>query len=491
VVAELAALDGKPGSHFAQLIQDPVAARRPTGIDPALRKRALKLAEEHGMTPSQRAAFEGILDNDLQLVWGPPGTGKTHFLALAILCLLEANRRAGQQLRVLISAFTHTAIDNCLIKLKDLQEERKVVGGSFALRKILAYGTAPVDTVHPKEAAAFGQGANLCVLGATVWQARKIAPEELSYDLVVIDEGSQLEVAESAIPIRRLKPNGRLLIAGDDRQLPPIVQGNYPVVEGEPLLHRSILECLRALDPEDETVKPLLENFRMCDVLCEYPASSIYPAEYAPVNDAIARRRLPITTNGTTKLAELGLDPNYPVTMFVSENVAATAENLLEAGLVADLTFALRDRLDGSDEEFWKDRLFIVSPHHAQIRAIRRALATRSWDSEPFVDTVDKMQGQECDAVIVSYGVSDVEYALGEREFIYSLNRLNVAVTRARMKTIVFISRALLEPPIQALDRDEVAEGIAFMQGLARWCELRNEPQRLEVNDAIFTLLRG
>lgn len=49
-----------------------------------------------------------------------------------------------------------------------------------------------------------------------------------------------------------------------------------------------------------------------------------------------------------------------------------------------------------------------------QIRAIRRALAdAREWDTDPFVDTVDRMQGQECDAVIASYGVSDVEYAWG------------------------------------------------------------------------------
>jgi len=54
-----------------------------------------------------------------------------------------------------------------------------------------------------------------------------------------------------------------------------------------------------------------------------------------------------------------------------------------------------------------------------------------------------------------------------EKEFIYSLNRLNGAITRARVKTVVCLSRSLLEPPLQALDRDDVAEGIAFMQGLA------------------------
>jgi DNA replication ATP-dependent helicase Dna2 len=108
-----------------------------------------------------------------------------------------------------------------------------------------------------------------------------------------------------------------------------------------------------------------------------------------------------------------------------------------------------------------------VSPHHAQIRLIRQELRDRAeWDREPFVDTVDRMQGQERDAVIVSYGVSDVEHALREKEFIYQLNRLNVSITRARSKTIVFMSRTLLEPPIQALDIPHVADGIAYMQGL-------------------------
>ena len=85
------------------------------------------------------------------------------------------------------------------------------------------------------------------------------------------------------------------------------------------------------------------------------------------------------------------------------------------------------------------------------------------------------MQSQERDAVIVSYGVSDVEHALREKEFIYQLNRLNVSTTRARSKTIAFMSRTLLEPPIQALDIPNVADGIAYMQGLMHWIQRGGE----------------
>ena len=170
----------------------------------------------------------------------------------------------------------------------------------------------------------------------------------------------------------------------------------------------------------------------------------------------------------------------------VLEGVRATAENVIEADLVARAAVALRSRLcdDGKvyangkegDARFWKYGLFIVSPHHAQINTVRRALAAeRSWKSSPFVDTVDSMQGQECDAVIATYGVSDVEYAMNEKEFIYSLNRLNVSITRARAKTIVFLPKPLIEPPIVAFEDDRIAEGIAFMQGLVSFAEHEGE----------------
>jgi DNA replication ATP-dependent helicase Dna2 len=113
--------------------------------------------------------------------------------------------------------------------------------------------------------------------------------------------------------------------------------------------------------------------------------------------------------------------------------------------------------------------VFIVSPHHSQIRLIRRALQSQrqeAWTSPPFVDTVDKMQGQEAEAVIVSYGVSDPEFALQEAIFIYGQARLNVAMTRARTKTILFLTRALLDATPQVIETSEAEEGVRFMRSL-------------------------
>ena len=97
---------------------------------------------------------------------------------------------------------------------------------------------------------------------------------------------------------------------------------------------------------------------------------------------------------------------------------------------------------------------------------------------------MDRIQGQECEAVIVSYGVSDVESAMNEKEFIYSLNRLNVSITRARTKAIVFLPRPLIEPPMQVYEDDRLCDGVAFMQGLVRFAEHRGQVLRYPQPDA-------
>ncbi len=165
---------------------------------------------------------------------------------------------------------------------------------------------------------------------------------------------------------------------------------------------------------------------------------------------------------------------------------------------MAQLVVALRDGLRGpdnraytSDAEFFRHGVFVVSPHHAQIKAIQRELAgLRRWTSRPFVDTVDKMQGQESEAVLVSYGVADPEFALQEAEFIYGLNRLNVAITRARSKCVLCLPRPLLEASPLVLDRPQAAAGLAFMQGLIDAVERLGETVSFEGEEVEATVLR-
>jgi DNA replication ATP-dependent helicase Dna2 len=506
VLDELAELDREERPPFVELVENPHGFRRDLEEATQIVEVARSLAGKHGMTASQLDAFDGIVRNNLQLVWGPPGTGKTHFLALAILCLAQAHGLIDRPFRVVLTAFTHAAIDNCLRKLAQLDHDLKVVTGGMPAAKLGERHIPGVDVeeVGPKVGWTWANDHPVCVLGGTVWGIRKGVPSYAA-DLVVIDEASQVKVPESSIAIRRARAGARVLMAGDHRQLPPIIQAAYPEpAEGEPVLYRSIFQALADQDPDGQYTATLLENFRMNHTLNRYPAQQIYVPEYDSVDEEIGNRtiRLKMTDTDDDEMVSAILDPGYPLVVGVLSGVRAAAENRVEAQLVARVAVKLRELLqdaDGSsyqnsldgDQAFWREGLFMVSPHHAQIHAIQRALkAMRTWLCQPFVDTVDKMQGQECDTVIVSYGVSDVEYAMGEQEFIYSLNRLNVAITRARAKTIVFLPLPLIEPPIAAYEDDRISEGVAFMQGLVQFARSAGEISVHDLGDAELELSR-
>ncbi len=426
ILACLRELDTEPKSHFLRLLRGELQGKLPT----------LPCARGLALTPSQSQALEHLRRHRLTLIWGPPGTGKTYFLATALKGLLQAN----PGLRVGVTAFTNAAIDNLVRKLPDA-------------RRIVYEPVEPHQVTHSEATSLPG------VVGGTVYGLQKAGRE---VDLMIVDEGSQLKLGEAALALRWLSPQGRLVVAGDHLQLPPIIQGRYPE---ENRLHDSVFAYLQERHPACQ----LTENWRMNDTLCAFPAEALYGSDYRPVD---GRARLKLKGKSSDALCEWLLDPEFPLALCVLENVRATVENRVEAELVARLAADLRRRGPWRDDAvFWRQGLFIVSPHHLQIRAIRQALARlREWEASAFVDTVDKMQGQESAAVLVSYGVSDPETALGEADFLYSLNRLNVAITRAREKCVVFLPRPLLEPSFDLLSNQRAAEGLGFMHALLEFC---------------------
>ncbi|MBF0289981.1 MAG: AAA family ATPase [SAR324 cluster bacterium] len=450
----------------------------------------LDIAQQYGSTSSQLKAFQHFINHNLTLVWGPPGTGKTHFLALSLLCLLESYRQQQKNCRILVSGFTHAAIENCLQKLNDMQQTHQILNEKLQMIKLdspRTHGCMNLPWFKKEECLMYLGKHPRCIMGATTYAMFKAFHKnssETPFDLVVLDEGSQVRIPEALLVISRLHQKGRLLIAGDDMQLPPIIKGIYPeAAENEPQLHRSIFELLKQMDPAGTYTCLLEENFRMNQILCQHPAQRIYSKNYQPFNTDIGQRQIQLVdaTVAEKKWVETILDPHYPLVVCVLEGIQAGAENLVEADLVADVTHSLRSRLlekqeifsddPAGDLRFWQNGLFIVSPHHVQIQAIKKSLVSRNLRPPFFVDTVDKMQGKECEAVIVSYGVSDPEYAMTESEFIYSLNRLNVSITRARSKNIIFLPRPLLSPTIEALENPETAAGIAFMLGLEQYAK--------------------
>jgi len=497
-VDRLLALDEQPGNTFIRLLRDPQGFAAPVSEQEEVVFDAERLARGAGFTRSQARAFHQVMTNRLTLVWGPPGTGKTHFLATALLSLVKARRAHGERIRVGVAAFTHAAIENLLVKVQESVNEFDLAADLpiYKLRNLQTPRGKRSLKVLPHDRADTVVGYPSLLLGGTVHSFGRLEKSLPSLDLLVIDEASQMRPAELAMVLPMLGQGGRLILAGDDLQLPPVVQADYPAPEdGLPGLEDSIFAYIRHRDDPGRPVYTcqLQENWRMNRTLSRFPAETLYGTGYIPATDAVGNQRIalaPPASPGSPgeDCATWILDPAYPLVLCVLENVRTTVENRIEAALVARLTRELRERLldarsgkpypatEDGDLLFWRHGLFIVSPHHAQIGAIRSHLAdVRAWESRPFVDTVDKMQGQEAEAVIVSYGVSDVETALSEAEFIYSQNRLNVSLTRSRSKCMVFLPRPLLEPPLDLVQNERAAAGLRHMLDLQEFCWVHGE----------------
>lgn len=503
MIARLAELDAESDSDFLKLLRNPGAF----SSEIVMEKKAdfIKTAEKYaGFTPSQMSAFRHFLENRLTLVWGPPGTGKTHFLANALLCFVKTCKEMNRGTRIAVTAFTHAAIENLLEDIRQHRKDFDLETDLFLCKmKNISSPKGEYLTVIAESRLFDAMEHDLLIAGGTVHSFYKSGVEH-EFPVLIADEASQMKFGEFAMAMKMLGENGRIILAGDDLQLPPVINGKYPEAEdGLPGLQDSVFAYLRARDKnENPYTCQLQENWRMNAMLSRFPAMTLYGRDYRPATKQIAERKIRLKEEENHKSDESAfcqwvLNPDYPLVLCVPENMQTAGEKQTEARLTALLSVWLRTRLlrentektypdtEEGDKAFWREGLFLVSPHHAQIRLIQRELAERrNWKSAPFVDTVDKMQGQQCENVIVSYGISDAETALAEADFIYSLNRLNVSITRARSKCIVFLPRPLLEPYFEILQNDAAVKGLGYMLALADFCTRFGEEKDFDLSFA-------
>ena len=500
IFKKLIEIDQEEDSLFLQLLRDPAGFSSVITPDAKITSKALEYIRSADFMPSKEKAFDTVLTRRMTLIWGPPGTGKTHFLAKSVVALIQAYKSAGKRFRILVTAFTHTAIENLLWEIHDNLTDAGLSDDVLLgkLDRLTEQSQDGFDLINSQGLAASSSTEPYLILGGTVYAIKKYETNLGQFDMLVVDETSQMKFGEFSLVIGILKTDGRLVLAGDDMQLPPLIQGEYPEPEdGLPGLYDSVFSYLRYRDSGNVYTCQLLENFRMNTTLSRFPAETLYGNGYIPATAKIAGRKLLITDpcdaaeDEGSEFLKWALDPDYPLVLCIVDNVRATVDNMVEADLTARLACYLKkcminhktnetfpDTLKGH-KQFWGSGLFIVCPHHAQIRLIRKLLnKSMTWHHPPFVDTVDKMQGQESQAVIASYGVSDIETAMSEANFIYSLNRLNVTVTRAKTKCILFISRPLLDQSYELLKNKYAMAGLNHMFNLRRFCE-RNGDERV------------
>jgi hypothetical protein len=371
-------------------------------------------------TASQVDAFWRVLTHRLSAVWGPPGSGKTHFSSGALLSLLAAHAEVGAPCRILIVAFTNNAIEVLLRKCAQLAA--RLPPDVVAKLCISSCASTPSPAADGAKAIGGTPGLTelwkekLSITGATVWRAascfgpgeNKKAPWAApKFNLILCDEASQLLAADALMAVDLLDPFcGRLVVVGDHLQMPPLLRGGpYPAgVLGRPSPAASLLEAvqtaLRCGGPAAQLHADacvLLDNHRMEASLAQFcrKTEGIYPPSFqmCSLGSCTCRggviRRVPLLPlpAGTPPWVAWALDARRELVVIrlpgqSDAQEAAAAATLLRTALAA---WAPPPALgnpaapaDASAAAF-RDSTFVVSPHHRQkatLLAVLHAAAT-------------------------------------------------------------------------------------------------------------------
>jgi len=411
-------------------------------FDPRDFEEAEAVALAAGLNGPQAEAVGKILAAEqVACIQGPPGTGKTRVLALAARLLVERGER------VLVTSHTHMAINNALNRIA--AQGVKVAKIGRATQALGLEGVSGADSF----AEWHGRPEGGYVVGATPFATCTYRLENCEFDTVIFDEASQVTLPLALMAMRR---GARFVFIGDQKQLPPV------------LLARSVLEDIPGsifakLTAHNVDSVMLTDTYRLNAELAAWPSKSFYDGRLRPAGPN--RERKLVLQDSPAQDPELEpfdavlRDPASAV-FIPTTDPTARSRNLQDAERVASLCAAA---IAGG---LAPHEIGVVTPFRAQGRTIRRALAERlGWHTAQGIvaDTVERMQGQERELVILSLATGNLRFLAAIAGFFFQPERLNVSVTRAMTKLVIIGPE--LPPEFQAVD-DEMARWLDLYRSL-------------------------
>lgn len=375
----------------------------------------------------QVAALEG----STLFVQGPPGAGKTYTGARVAVSLLR-----DTDLRIGVAATSHKAIHKLL---EEIEEAAAETGLSFrGLKKASddnpesAFESAHIES--STDNGDFPPPADIRLLAGTPWLFSRESMRG-AVDVLFVDEAGQVALAD-ALAVSAAARSAVLL--GDPQQLAHVSQGTHPRGSGGSVLQHLLGDA--------STVAPdrgvfLDRTWRMHPDVCRFVSDVMYDSRLVPV-DGLDRQR--IESSG---LSGAG------VRMLHAEHIGNTQRATEEAELLSrEVDALLRDGRftdsHGIERELTLDDILVVAPYNAQVRCLRSRLPDGAR-----VGTVDKFQGQQAPVVFFSMTSSSGEDVPRGMDFLFSRNRLNVAVSRAQALSVVVCSRQLLWARCNSVDQ--------------------------------------
>lgn len=366
-------------------------------------------------------------------IQGPPGSGKTYTAARVIVDRV----RAGE--RVAVTAFTHAAIRNLLDATieaaaeagRDLTIVQKISDQSQAVQHPW------VTAVESAEgASALAAGAD--VVAGTAWF---MAREDMigCADVLIVDEAGQLSLANvvAVAPVA-----SKLVLVGDPQQLSQPSKGTHPDGVGVSALEH-LLAGSATVPPERGLL--LDETRRLHPDICGFISEQMYDGR--------------LTSFEGCERQEIGPGPlvaGSGLRVLPVEHAGNKTSSVEEASVVKGLVEALSGRSwtdhHGASQVIGPDDILVVTPYNAQVSQLSKVLPAGTR-----IGTVDKFQGQEAAVVIVSMAASTADDVPRGMEFLFSRNRLNVAVSRARALCVLVASPDLLTVRCRSVEQMRLA----------------------------------
>ena len=388
-------------------------------IDYARYERAKHELQDSNLNESQIEAVALSYGTDLlHLIQGPPGTGKTLMLAHLARLLVQDGRR------VFVTALTYRAIHNALNKIAK-------VDGSIPACKIGEARHATdldVDCFESFSHSRFAEINGGYVIGATPFAVQTQRLANVEFDVVLFDESSQITLP---LAIMGMLAGSKYIFIGDENQLPPVT-----ILSDEDLKQTSIFAYLSGRG--NETMLNI--TYRLNDILTKWPSHTFYRDELTSSAEASTRRLL---LSPETTPWDFVLDPEAPSVFLDLCHQNTTIRSRIEAEVVLELVLSLLTR------EVSPEEIGVVVPYRAQSRLIRSLMRRNLMDDDLLrklvVDTVERMQGQEREVVLVSFATASPKFAAKVADFLFQPQRLNVAVTRPRTKLILVGSHHMLD----------------------------------------------
>ncbi|MGH7397039.1 MAG: TM0106 family RecB-like putative nuclease [Candidatus Rokuibacteriota bacterium] len=372
------------------------------------------------------------LDASYLFLQGPPGTGKTWTGARIVAHLLANRRRVG------IAAQSHKAIHNLLAEIE------KVARATGVRFKGLKKSTGNPDSEYDGEfiksdddnATFEGAGPDVRLFAGTAWLFSR---EKLdgALDDLVIDEAGQIALAD-ALAMGTCARN--LILLGDPLQLAQVSQGVHPQGAGASVLEHLLGDAPTI--PEDRGVF-LERSFRMHPGVSNFISEIVYAGRLH--SDESAARR---TTSFGTGIRFAPVDHDG--------NRSSSDEEAAEiARMIGDMRGGTFTDADGTTRPLRDDDFMVVAPYNAQVLRLRTVLPDGVR-----VGTVDKFQGQEAPIVFFSMATSSGEDVPRSLTFLFSRNRLNVAISRAQCLAVLVCSPRLLEARCQSIEEMQLVNAL-------------------------------